>query len=102
MMDDYQHALRKSGLKTPEARSYTFRLRGHGQDVPAGTFMAVDEQKAFNKALKACKRFELPGWVLFCIETSTALPVVKLTGYRDSPTLEPAYKDKGRRVTKRV
>lgn len=101
-MDDYGHALRKSGLKTPELREYTFRLRGHGQDVPAGTAWAQDEEKAFAKAFKACKRFELPGWVLFCIETGTGLPVVKLSGYRDTTTLEPAYKDRGRRITKRV
>lgn len=101
-MDDYKHALREAGLKHPEMREFTFRLRGHGQDVPAGQFMAVDEEKAFAKAWKACKRFELPGWVLVCAETGTALPVVKLTGYRDAPTLEPCYKDKGRRVSKRV
>ncbi len=101
-MDDYKHALKNAGLKSPEMRNYTFRLRGHGQDIPAGEFMAQDEEKAFAKALKACKRFELPGWIMFCIETQTALPVVKLSGYRDATTLEPAYKDKGRRVTKRV
>lgn len=101
-MDDYAQALRKSGLKSPESREYTFRLQGHGQDLPAGTFNATDENAAFKKALKNCKRFELPGWVLHCVETKTTLPVVTLTGYRDASTLEPCYKDKGRRVSKRV
>ena len=101
-MDDHAHQLRKAGLKSPEMRRYTFRLQGHGQDLPAGEFLAEDELKAFAKAFKSCKRFELPGWLLFCVETKTTLPVAKFSGHPEGTTLEPCYKDKGRRVTKRM
>lgn len=62
----------------PKARNpYTFRLRGHGQDVPVGQWVEESEQKAFKKAFTACKNFELPGWVLFCVETGTGQAVVE-------------------------
>lgn len=60
-----------------ELHTFTFRLRGHGQDIPAVTVRAENEKKAFREAYKSCKSFELPGWSLACVETGTSQPAVE-------------------------
>jgi hypothetical protein len=65
----------------PEPKNFTFRVQGHDQDVPVGTFTAEDEGKAFTQAFRACKGFELPGWRLVCTTTGTSQPVVKAIEY---------------------
>jgi hypothetical protein len=55
-----------------EMRDYHFRLQGHGQDIDAGTYKAESEEKAFKEARKACRRFEIPGWRLVCLESGTS------------------------------
>lgn len=75
---------------------------GHGQDLPAGEFRAMDEDKAFDLAFRACERFQLPGWVLRCAETGTALPVVKFSGPVKDDALQSNYAKSARRVTKRL
>lgn len=83
-------------------KHWSFRIIGHGHDLPAGEFRAMDEDRAFEAAFKACKRFELPGWTLRCVETGTSLPVVKLTGRTNDTTLTPYEKKRGRVIAKRV
>ena len=63
--------------KTRELHKFTFRLRGHGQDVPAGVYEAETIEKAFKAALKNCKPFSIPGWELFCIESGGAMPAAE-------------------------
>lgn len=60
-----------------ELHTFTFRVRGHGHDLPAGTVQATNERKAFREAYKWCTAFELPGWSLVCVETGTSQPAVQ-------------------------
>jgi hypothetical protein len=69
--------------KKPEPTDWHFRLIGHGRDIDAGVVNAVDEREAFKRALKMCRKFELPGWSLKCVETGTAQGVVELKRYHD-------------------
>lgn len=60
-----------------ELKQYTFRVRGHGHDIPGVQVEAESEQKAVKEALKACKPFSLPGWELFCVETGTSQAIAE-------------------------
>lgn len=64
-------------MKEKETKRYTFRVRGHGHDIPGVSVDADSETKAIREALKACKPFNLPGWNLVCVETGTTQPVVE-------------------------
>lgn len=98
-----QTKFNKHGIPSaPETKTFTFRLKGHDQDLPVGAFEAYEEARAFSEAFKHTKRFELPGWTLYCVETGTSLPVVKLMGYKDEDTLLPYEAKKGKRISKRV
>ena len=58
-----------------ELKDFHFRLKGHGQDIDAGTYRTEKEEQAFREALKNCKRFEMPGWSLHCTDTGTSQSV---------------------------
>lgn len=67
-------------LKTPEPpplKPFTFRIAGHGHDLPVNTYEAEDEHKAFKMAFADCKHFELPGWRLVCTTTGTSQAVAE-------------------------
>ena len=63
--------------KEKELHKFTFRVRGHGQDVPAGEYMAETIDNAFKAALKNCKHFTQPGWELFCVESGGSMPAAE-------------------------
>jgi hypothetical protein len=53
-----------------EKCEYHFRVRGHGQDVPAGSVFATSPERAFKAAgRRFTKNFALKGWELWCAET---------------------------------
>lgn len=60
---------------------FDFHVEGHGMRVACSVVEARDERGAFRAALRQCKRFELPGWMLVCDTTGNSIPVVELLDY---------------------
>ncbi len=74
----------KTGLPIPlPKKEFTFRLRGHNQDIPAGTYMAEDEYTAFKMARQKVGFLEFPGWSLHCVDTGTTAPAVEFMDDRE-------------------
>lgn len=88
MPDIYENA---KAPEPPPVYPFTFRLQGHGMDVPVGVYHAENEHKAFAMAFKACKSFELPGWTLVCVESGTRQGAVEFVDHtRESKRGGPA------------
>lgn len=73
-------------LREPnDPKPFVFRVRGHGHDIAAGTYLADHEDNAFKLALQKCRGFDLPGWELYCETTGTTVSVVEF--------IDPAQSD---------
>lgn len=70
-------------MTTKELKEFHFYVRGFGVQVDCAPVTAKDEERAVKEALKQCKRFELPGWVLVSRESGDSYPVAKFTAVED-------------------
>lgn len=60
-----------------EIKEFHFRVEGNGVKVACAPVEARTEERAFKEALKQCKRFTLPGWLLVCEESGASMPVAQ-------------------------